>query len=179
MSSLGRWSYTNTATIFPHLGTDEFGVPTYGAPYLIACTWQDTGATQTDTNGSEFVPESTYWFEADYPTETTEGGAYTLFNGEVYLTADGEEYTPATYAIYALSDGQSYTTSDGEEYEAISYTSTTTATTLVPKRSDVILKFDRLTVTEPLKNDGQIIRKVTAYDMTPFGNELPDWEIFT
>lgn len=153
MSSLGRWSYTNTATIFPHLGTDEFGVPTYGAPYLIACTWQDTGATQTDTNGSEFVPESTYWFEANYP-------------------ASG-------YEIYALSDGEAYTTLDGQDYEVATSDGAVSADT-IPKRSDIILKFDRRAELEPLRNGGQIIRKVTSYDMSMFSaSEIPDWEIFT
>lgn len=65
MSTLSDWSYTNTATVWP-VTTDEFGQPAYGTPYTLAATWADTGETQTDDNGSEFTPASTFWFEAEY-----------------------------------------------------------------------------------------------------------------
>lgn len=147
MSSLGRWSYTNVATIWPDAGTDEWGQPTYGTPYTIDCTWADTGETQTDQDGSEFVPASTFWFESPY----TSGGytAYETMDG-VYLTSDSGEYQ-------VTADGVAAT---------------------MPERSDRIAKFDRTDETLP-PTDSQIIRKVTSYDMSMFGDEIPDWEVFT
>ena len=117
MSSLAAWSYTNIATVWPST-VDQYGQPTYGTPYTIACTWADTGETQTDENGSEFVPASTFWFEAEY-TDT------------------------------------------------------------VPERGDYIAKFDQTAEADPLQVGGQQVKKVTSYDMSPFGNETPDWEVFT
>lgn len=64
MSSLASWSYRAAATIWPMTGRDPYGQPTYGTPYVIACSWEEGGDTKTDANGNEFVPRSTYYFEA-------------------------------------------------------------------------------------------------------------------
>lgn len=64
MSSLARWTYTNTATVKPFLGEDgENGGITYGTEYTIACTWtaeakQYREAGAPAGRGIEFV--STY-----------------------------------------------------------------------------------------------------------------------
>jgi len=118
MSSLANWSYTNIATIWPKT-LDQFSQPTYGTPYTIACTWEDTGQTQTDEDGREFVPSATYWFEAEYGSSP------------------------------------------------------------IPGRGDYIAKFDRTGIANPLDAGGQMIRQVTSWDMSPFGNETPDWAVYT
>lgn len=119
MSSIARWSYTNVATIWP-VTVDQYGQPSYGSPYTIPCTWEDTGTIQTDNDGMEFQPRSTYWFEANY------GDA------------------------------------------------------IIPKRGYFIAKFDRTDVDDPISIQAQKIRKVTSWDMSPFGaSEVPDWAIFT
>lgn len=118
MSSLSSWSYTATATIWPAT-VDQYGQPSYGTPYTIACTWADTGDTQTDDNGSEFTPASTFWFEAEYGST-------------------------------------------------------------IPQRGDYIAKFDQTATADPLTVNGQMIKKVTSWDVSMFGaNETPDWAVFT
>lgn len=51
---------TNTATVWP-ISTDQYGQPSAGTPYTIAATWIDTGDTQTDQDGNQFVPQSTFY----------------------------------------------------------------------------------------------------------------------
>lgn len=118
MSTLASWSYTNVATIWPNYGTDEYGRPSFGAPYTVACTWADTGETQRDEAGVEFVPKSTFWAEFEY------GGT-------------------------------------------------------TPLRGDYIAKFDLTGEPDPVAAGASPLRKVTSWDMTPFGNETPDWALFT
>lgn len=56
MSSLGRWSYTNVATVTPYLGEDlENGGTLYGEPYEIACTFYAEPEQMRDKDGAEFV----------------------------------------------------------------------------------------------------------------------------
>lgn len=56
MSSLGRWSYTNVATVTPYIGEDlENGGTLYGEPYVIACTFYAEPEQMRDSNGAEFV----------------------------------------------------------------------------------------------------------------------------
>ncbi len=100
MSSLSRWSYTNTATVWP-VTVDQYGQPAYGSPYAIDCTWADTGETQTDDNGSEFVPASTFWFEAEYTdSPLPERGDYIAKFDQTGvtdpLTAGGQEIKKVT-----------------------------------------------------------------------------------
>lgn len=55
MSSISRWSYTNTATVTPLIGRDQFnGGVVYGPPYVIACTW--TGQSETIRLQREGMP---------------------------------------------------------------------------------------------------------------------------
>ncbi len=63
MSTLANWSYVATITIWPITGYDEYSQPTYGTAYTLDADWETGGDTQTDDNGTEFVPESTYYFE--------------------------------------------------------------------------------------------------------------------
>lgn len=51
---------TNTATVW-EVTTDQYGQPNYGAGRTIAATWIDTGDTQTDQDGNQFVPQSTFF----------------------------------------------------------------------------------------------------------------------
>lgn len=119
MSSIARWSYANVATIWPASGQDEYGRPSFGAPYTVACTWADTGDTQRDEAGNEFVPKSTFWLEAEYSG-------------------------------------------------------------VVPACGDYIARFDLSSEQEPLFAGANPIRKVTNWDMSPFGaSETPDWALFT
>lgn len=64
MSSLARWSYTQSITIWPAATFDAYGQPSFGTPYLITGSWSVGGQAQTDDGGTEFVPQSTYYFEA-------------------------------------------------------------------------------------------------------------------
>lgn len=52
---------SNTATVWEPAGYDEFGAPSFNAPVTIQATWKDTGDTQRDDDGQEFVPQSTFW----------------------------------------------------------------------------------------------------------------------
>jgi len=150
MSSIARWSYTNVGTIWPASGTNEWGEPAYSAPYTIACSWMDTGSTQTDETGTEFVPASTFWFES----------AYTAGGFEILTDSSGEELID--------SEGETLEAPTGQEVAAN-----------IPRRHDYIAKFDRTDELTP-PTDAQRIQKVTSYDMSPFGaDEIPDWEIFT
>lgn len=75
MSATSRWSYTNTATVFPLEAEADGRVgkfqPTYGAPYQIACTWagggEKGGGKITGNNGEEFLPAVRYWHEDKRP----------------------------------------------------------------------------------------------------------------
>lgn len=51
---------TNTATVWD-VTVDQYGRPSMGSPYTIAATWVDTGDTQTDEDGNQFVPQSTFY----------------------------------------------------------------------------------------------------------------------
>lgn len=64
LSSLGRWTYVYDLTVWPKGALDEWGQPSYGTPYLLRGSWQAGGDKRTDNTGQEFVPRSTYFFEA-------------------------------------------------------------------------------------------------------------------
>lgn len=118
MSSLGRWTYTSTLTIWPVASRDEYGQPVQGEPYTISGSWENGGSSQKDADGIEFIPESTYYFEA----------------------ADGSD--------------------------------------LIPSVGASIKRGDNTALPNP-PSDAQEIKKVGGWDMSPFGNELPDWVIYT
>lgn len=64
MSSLANWTYVYDLTVWPVL-TDELGQLSYGTPYLLKVDWQLGGQPQTDKNGVQFVPKSTFYFERE------------------------------------------------------------------------------------------------------------------
>lgn len=64
MSTLANWTYVYEITIWPAASYDEFGQPVIGTPYLIMGDWMTGGDAVTDQNGTEFSPNSTYYFEA-------------------------------------------------------------------------------------------------------------------
>lgn len=68
MSTLASWSYVEgPCTIWPTGGTDEFGQPIGGEPYLIpAIDYEFGGDVRRDTSGTEFVPRITIYFEAEF-----------------------------------------------------------------------------------------------------------------
>lgn len=63
MSSLANWTYVYPLTVWPVV-VDDYGQPAYQSPYTIMGDWQEGGEASTDRNGTEFVPASTYYFEA-------------------------------------------------------------------------------------------------------------------
>jgi len=65
VSSLARWTYTSALTVWPSPSYDEYGQPAYADPYLLLGSWEAGGDTRTDDTGQEFVPMSTYYFEAE------------------------------------------------------------------------------------------------------------------
>lgn len=67
MSETSSWSYTNTATIRPLLGINEWGAATYGDEYTIACTWAAKSEQRRDGNGAEFVSRHEIYTEDKRP----------------------------------------------------------------------------------------------------------------
>lgn len=69
MSSVARWSYTGTATVYPKESLDDFtGEKVLGAPYPVACTWVGAGGeVQRDSLGTEFVTKTKIWCEDPRP----------------------------------------------------------------------------------------------------------------
>ncbi len=63
MSSLASWTYVYDLTVWP-VTYDELSQPVYGTPYLLLGDWASGGQASTDSNGVEFMPVSTYYFEA-------------------------------------------------------------------------------------------------------------------
>ena len=65
MSKVARWSYTNTATVWPSTGeTDHLaGGTVFGDPYQIACTWIADSKRMTDNNGREFISSCVFFHE--------------------------------------------------------------------------------------------------------------------
>lgn len=68
MSSLSRWTYTNTATVYPFEGEDLYnGGTLFGTPYEIACTWETGGKMLRDASGDEFVSRMVIYTEDPRP----------------------------------------------------------------------------------------------------------------
>lgn len=68
MSSLSRWTYTNTATVRPFLDEDlETGVINYGPEFTIACTWTAAAEEARDASGAEFVSKYVIYTEDARP----------------------------------------------------------------------------------------------------------------
>lgn len=68
MSSLARWTYTNTATVYPFEGEDLFnGGVLFGDPYTIACTWETGGKLIRSAEGDEFVADMLIYTEDARP----------------------------------------------------------------------------------------------------------------
>lgn len=68
MSATANWSYTNTATIRPFLGMDQWTqAATYGAEFQIMCTWAAQSDQSRDASGAEFVSRHKVWTEDKRP----------------------------------------------------------------------------------------------------------------
>lgn len=68
MSKTARWSYTNTATVKPLLGFDQWTQQsTYGDEYTIDCTWEAKSEQMRDSEGNEFVTKNIIYTEDSRP----------------------------------------------------------------------------------------------------------------
>ena len=66
MSEPIRETANTTATIWPVLTKDQYGQTTYGAPYLITCTFEQGSSRQyRDAQGTLYIPASIFWYEFD------------------------------------------------------------------------------------------------------------------
>lgn len=64
MSSLASWSYTAQATIWKHLGTNEYGDSLgWSEPLVIACDYQGGLSKRLGDIGGEKVVKNTVWTE--------------------------------------------------------------------------------------------------------------------
>jgi hypothetical protein len=64
LSEVSRWSYTNTATVWPVGAKDHLnGGNQWGEPYQIACTWIADTKVMKDNGGKEFVSSCAYFHE--------------------------------------------------------------------------------------------------------------------
>lgn len=98
---------TNTVTVWP-VSTGNMGQPVFGAPQIIAATWVDTGDTQTDDDGNQFVPQSTY-----FTLSVVERGDYVAKGDHTGvsdpLTVQGQEVKKVTqYDISQFGDPPEY-----------------------------------------------------------------------
>lgn len=80
MSAMSRWSYTADITVWP-VTRDVYGQEAQSAPYTIKGSFQAGGTIQRDGSGAEFVPEMTFWFEAE------DGGTFPKV-GDMILNGD-------------------------------------------------------------------------------------------
>lgn len=76
MSGIARWSYQNTATVWPKISDDDWdGGAVYGAPYVIACGYKGGASkqytAQKEASGYEFIVKNTFWTES-----SSSGSAY-------------------------------------------------------------------------------------------------------
>ena len=67
MSSIARWTYTNTAKVRPFEGINEWGKSTYGTEYSIACTWGAKGQQERKSDGAELIDTDTIYTEDPRP----------------------------------------------------------------------------------------------------------------
>ncbi len=70
MSSVGRWTYTNTATVRPRATQTGDGWShgkEYGDEYTIDCTWNAISETASDDDGNEFVAKYEIFTEDSRP----------------------------------------------------------------------------------------------------------------
>ncbi len=64
MSSPTRCTALNVATIWPIIGKDPYTGLTYGAPYLVNCSFEQGSSRQfRDAQGAMYIPASIYWYE--------------------------------------------------------------------------------------------------------------------
>lgn len=65
MSNAGKWSYTETLTVWPKSSAGRYGESGFGAPYTLVGSWQNGTDLARDPQGNEFVPNSVFHFELD------------------------------------------------------------------------------------------------------------------
>lgn len=63
MSLVGR-NFDKVATVWP-VERDQYSQLVPHTPFNIQCTWKDTGDTQKDESGEEFVPQQTFYCSAE------------------------------------------------------------------------------------------------------------------
>lgn len=62
MTTLSSWSYTQPLT-FWSVVNDAWNQPSYTLAFTTLGTWQIGGETQSDDQGVQFTPASTFWIE--------------------------------------------------------------------------------------------------------------------
>jgi len=87
MSSMGNWTYVYQLTVWP-VTFDDAAQPVFGTPYLLMSDWAVGGKAQTDANGIQFAPESTYYFEAADGSALIPKPKYYVLRGDNTATAD-------------------------------------------------------------------------------------------
>src|SRR5699024_7422190 len=58
---------TNTATVKPYVGMDDWGGSVFGEPFEIACTWAAKSEQMRDSLGAEFVTRNQIYTEDHRP----------------------------------------------------------------------------------------------------------------
>jgi hypothetical protein len=120
MSSIARWSYTATLTVWPASSYDQYGQPSFGSPYTLIGSWEVGGDTQTDETGAEFVAASKYYFElaADSTSLPKRGGYIKIGNHTATanpITAGAEQikkvagYDMGMFGAHEIPDWVVYT----------------------------------------------------------------------
>lgn len=70
---------TELMTVYGVTGSDLYGAKTYGVKGVVACEYMQGGTSQTDQEGVEFVPASTF-----YPAATN----FTILRGDRVAIGD-------------------------------------------------------------------------------------------
>ncbi|WP_343632663.1 hypothetical protein [Roseateles sp.] len=66
MSSVARWAYTATATVWPFIDRADWGgVAQYGPPSTFACGYASKADRMTDAKGIEFITKQVLYTERD------------------------------------------------------------------------------------------------------------------
>lgn len=110
--SFARFANKNRATIWPHLGFDEWnGGDTYDTPVQVDVSWigKAAGENKTGTNqdGSEFVVTNTFWME--YAPKRKDRIAKGEHTGADWMAAGAEEIRQVIdYEMAWLNDTTDY-----------------------------------------------------------------------
>ncbi|MNQ15154.1 hypothetical protein D3C85_281190 [compost metagenome] len=121
MSSIARWVYQNTATIWPYMGADDWnGGNLYGEPYVIAVAWGGKVEQRRDARGAEFTTMNRFWTEA-----SSSGAAFVPVRVPGYLdriakgTHTGDWVDANAEEIRVVIDWEMSAFADVPDYEVV------------------------------------------------------------